>query len=77
MRKLSNPLLKIVNNIENNHYSDISNIKIKELAVLNKSYNDLHTKLNKEIDKSKIIFINIYWIYNLLIIRTLKNITNL
>jgi PAS domain S-box-containing protein len=53
IRKLSNPLLEIVNNIQNNRYSDISNIKIKEMAVLNESYNDLHNRLNREIELNK------------------------
>ncbi len=52
MRRLSNPLLKMVNNIKNNQYSDIRNIKIAEMAVLNESYNDLHNRLNKEIERS-------------------------
>lgn len=50
IRKLSNPLLTIIDNIENNQYSDVKNIKIKEIAVLNKSYNNLHNRLNKEIE---------------------------
>lgn len=49
MKRLSNPLLKIVDNIKNNQYSDVCNIKIQEMAVLNESYNDLHNKLNREI----------------------------
>ena len=49
---LSNPLLKIITNIKNNQYSDVSNIKIKEMAVLNESYNDLHNRLNKEVERS-------------------------
>lgn len=52
MKRLSNPLLKIVDNIKNNQYSDISNIKIEEMAVLNESYNDLHNRLNKEVERS-------------------------
>jgi signal transduction histidine kinase len=52
MKRLSNPLLKIIDNIKNNQYSDISNIKIEEMAVLNESYNDLHNRLNKEIKRS-------------------------
>ncbi len=52
MKRLSNPLLKIVDNIKNNQYSDIRNIKIAEMAVLNESYNNLHNRLNKEIERS-------------------------
>gem|GEM_PF-875472 len=54
IRKLSNPLLKIIDNIKNNQYSDISNIKIEEMAVLNESYNDLHNRLNKEIERNRL-----------------------
>jgi signal transduction histidine kinase len=52
MKRLSNPLLKIVDNIKNNQYSDIHNIKIAEMAVLNESYNNLHNRLNKEVERS-------------------------
>jgi len=52
MRRLSKTLLKIIDNIKNNQYSDIHNIKIAELAVLNKSYNNLHNRLNKEVEHS-------------------------
>lgn len=52
MKRLSNPLLKIVDNIKNNQYSDIRNIKIAEMAVLNESYNNLHNRLNKEVERS-------------------------
>lgn len=52
MKRLSNPLLKMVDNIKNNQYSDIRNIKIEEMAVLNESYNALHNQLNKEIERS-------------------------
>ena len=52
MRRLSNPLLKIIDNIKNNQYSDIRNIKVEEMAVLNESYNDLHNRLNKEVERS-------------------------
>jgi signal transduction histidine kinase len=52
IRKLSNPLLKIIDNIKNNQYSDISDIKIAEMTILNGSYNDLHNRLNKEIERS-------------------------
>lgn len=52
IKRLSNPLLKIISNIKNNQYSNVSNIKIKEMAVLNESYNDLHNRLNKEVERS-------------------------
>jgi signal transduction histidine kinase len=52
MKRLSNPLLKIIDNIKNNQYSDIHNIKIAEMAVLNESYNNLHNRLNKEVERS-------------------------
>lgn len=50
MKRLSNPLLKIVTNIQNNQYSDVDDIKIKEIAILNESYNDLHNRLNREVE---------------------------
>lgn len=53
IKRLSNPLLKIISNIKNNQYSDVSDIKIKEMAVLNESYNDLHSRLNKEVERNK------------------------
>jgi signal transduction histidine kinase len=52
MKRLSNPLLKFVDNIKKNQYSDISDIKIEEMAVLNESYNDLHNRLNREVERS-------------------------
>lgn len=52
MKRLSNPLLRIIDNIKNNQYSDIRNIKIEEMAVLNESYNDLHNRLNREVERS-------------------------
>lgn len=52
MRRISKTLLKIIDNIKNNHYSDIHNIKIAELVVLNESYNNLHNRLNKEVERS-------------------------
>ncbi len=53
IKKLSNPLLKIITNIKSNQYSNVSNIKIKEMAVLNESYNDLHCRLNKAVERNK------------------------
>ncbi len=53
MGRLSNPLLKIIDNIKNNQYSDIDNLKIEEIVILNDSYNDLHNRLNKEVERTK------------------------
>ncbi len=47
---ISNKLLSIINTIQNNEISNIKNIKVKEMQILNDRYNELHNKLNKELD---------------------------
>ena len=46
---ISNKLLSIINTIQNNEISNIKNIKVKEIQILNDRYNELHNKLNKEL----------------------------
>jgi len=48
LRKISNKLLKIIDNIKMNQYSDIKNIQVNEIEILNNSYNNLHAVLNQK-----------------------------
>jgi len=50
---ISNKLLSIINNIKNNKYSKIDNIRTTEVAILNDSYNELHNRLNNEVELNK------------------------
>jgi signal transduction histidine kinase len=49
LKTISNKLLKIIENIKHNQYSEIENIQVQEIDTLNNSYNNLHNKLNQEI----------------------------
>jgi len=46
---ISKKLLAIISHIKNNEVSNVSNIKVKEIEILNNKYNELHNRLNKEI----------------------------
>jgi len=50
---ISNKLLRIINNIKYNKHSDIDNLRTTEIAILNDSYNELHDRLNHEIELNK------------------------
>ncbi|MBF0265642.1 MAG: HAMP domain-containing histidine kinase [Gammaproteobacteria bacterium] len=50
IKNVSNKLLKIIDNIKNNRYSNVLNIKTMEIEVLNNCYNEMHNQLNHKIE---------------------------
>ncbi|MBF0255038.1 MAG: HAMP domain-containing histidine kinase [Gammaproteobacteria bacterium] len=52
LKTITNKLINIIENMRNNRQSNVKNIYVTEIAVLNDSFNALHHRLNEEIGRN-------------------------